>query len=217
MGDTNGSQYNDILAVVATGPGSLPVNDRGTHGFIFDSPANQARAAFLHPALANGASNTDVGIMDGYEVLLQYDWCGVPMTGSNLRPGRARRPDDGVQSGAAGHRRRRRPRRRSHRRSPAADSPLRTASSNALVRANRAAVRLVCQLTTACKGTLRLVKGRTLGSAKFNVKPGKAATVRVPFNANGRKAFKGKRKLGGDTGPASGAAAAHAQAVAPTP
>ncbi len=86
VGDTPGSQFNDILVVVAAGPGSLPVNDRGAHGFLFGSPANQAQASFLHPALALGASNTDVGLMDGYEVLLQYDWCGVPMTGSNLRP-----------------------------------------------------------------------------------------------------------------------------------
>ena len=63
------------------------------------------------------------------------------------------------------------------------------------MRANRAAVRLLCQLTTACTGTLRLVKGKTLGTAKFNLKPGKTATVRVPLHAAGRKAFKGKRKL----------------------
>ena len=86
VGTAQGSQFNDILVVVAVGPGSLPVNDRGTHGFLFGSAANQAQASFLHPALALGESNTDVGIMDGYEVLLQYDWCGVPGTLSNPAP-----------------------------------------------------------------------------------------------------------------------------------
>jgi hypothetical protein len=190
VGDTEGSQYNDILVVSVAGPGSLPVNDRGAHGFIFDAPSNQARAAFLHPALANGASNTDVGVMDGYEVLLQYDWCGVPMTGSNPRPvapadpTTACLPGTGAPGGGAGN-------------VPVAPAPLRIASPDAVVRANRAAVRLVCQLTTACTGKLRLVQGKskTLGTAKLNIKAGKAATVRVPLNAAGRKAFKRKRKL----------------------
>ena len=55
-------------------------------------PPTRRSASFLHPALAPGASDTDVGIMDGDEVLLQYDSCGVPMT---LQPeaGRARESD----------------------------------------------------------------------------------------------------------------------------
>ena len=32
VGSAQGSQFNDILVVVAVGPGSLPVNERGTHG-----------------------------------------------------------------------------------------------------------------------------------------------------------------------------------------
>ena len=58
--------------------------------------ANQAQASFLHPALALGESNTDVGIVDGYEVLLQYDWCGVPGTLSNPHADAAREPADRV-------------------------------------------------------------------------------------------------------------------------
>ena len=108
VGTTPGSQYNDILAIQVAGTGSLPVNDRGTHGFIFDSPANQARASFLHPALPVGASNTDVGMMDGYEVLFQYDWCGVPMTLARSEPDRTRRPDDGLRRRATCHARARR-------------------------------------------------------------------------------------------------------------
>ncbi len=153
VGDTPGSQFNDILVVVAAGPGSLPVNDRGAHGFLFGSPANQAQASFLHPALALGASNTDVGLMDGYEVLLQYDWCGVPMTGSNLRPVAPADPTTACAGQGPGV-------------APvgtapttptpaaAAPSPLRALASLAAVRRNVAALRLRCLLTTTCAGTL---------------------------------------------------------------
>ena len=70
-----GGQYNDIAVVTAVGPGSLPVHDFGVHGtFNLSAPA----ASFLHPALVPNDSNTDVGWMDGFEVLLQVDWCGTP-------------------------------------------------------------------------------------------------------------------------------------------
>lgn len=70
-----GGQYNDIVVLSAVGPGSLPVHDFGVHGgFDLSAPA----ASFLHPELTNGNSNTDVGWMDGYEVLLQVDWEATP-------------------------------------------------------------------------------------------------------------------------------------------
>ena len=185
VGDLVGSQYNDILVVVAVGPGTLPVNDRGAHGFLFDSPANQARAAFLHPALALGESNTDVGTMDGYEVLLQYDWCGVPMTGSNLRPVAPANP----QTACSGP----------------PPSPLRAATAAAAVRRNVAALRLACLLDTVCAGTLalrpraaggaRAAAATRYGRAAFNIAPGAEATVKVALSRAGRKAFKGRRKL----------------------
>lgn len=200
VGETNGSQYNDILAVVAVGPGTLPVNDRGAHGYIFGSAANQARAAFLHPLLPLGESNTDVGIMDGYEVLLQYDWCGVPMTSTNLRPvapadpttaclpAQTQTPTTTPTTGQTDQ--------------PAAQRPavpLRAASRTARVRSNRAALRLACRLATACTGRLRLVprtgRATTLGSARFSIKAGRTATVRVPLNAAGRRAVRRKRSL----------------------
>ena len=155
VGDTDGSQFNDILVVVVAGPGSLPVNDRGAHGFLFGSPAGQARASFLHPALALGESNTDVGIMDGYEVLLQYDWCGVPMTGSNLRPVAPANPQTACAGQGPGV-------------APvgtapstptpaaAAPSPLRFLAALTTVREGVAALRLRCALTTTCAGTLLL-------------------------------------------------------------
>lgn len=195
VGETNGSQYNDILVVVGAGPGSLPVNDRGTHGFLFGSTANQARAAFLHPALALGESNTDVGLMDGYEVLLQYDWCGVPMTGANLRPVAPADPltaclptppPPPVTTTAPGA-------------TPPAAPPLQAASSTARVRSNRAAVRLRCTQATPCTGTIRLVprtgRVRTLGGAKFRIAANKTATVNVPLSKAGRSAIRRKRSL----------------------
>lgn len=73
-----GSQFNDIVVVSAVGPGRLPVHDLGAHNtFNTSIPA----AAFLHPELTNGNSNTDVGWMDGFEVLLQVDWEPNPPAG----------------------------------------------------------------------------------------------------------------------------------------
>jgi len=85
-----GSQYNDIVVVSAVGPGTLPVHDNGVHGsFNTSGPA----AAFLNPELTDGNSNTDVGWMDGFEVLLQVDWepnaAGGPAPGPGSDPGAA--------------------------------------------------------------------------------------------------------------------------------
>ena len=198
VGDTTGSQFNDILVVVGAGPGSLPVNDRGTHGFLFGSTANQVRAAFLHPALALNESNTDVGLMDGYEVLLQYDWCGVPMTGSNLRPVAPADPTTACLPAAAPPPPPVTPTPGSAGTTPAAP-PLQAASTTARVRSGRAAVRLRCTQATPCTGTLKLVprtgRARTLGSAKLRIGAGKTATVRVPLNSAGRAALRRKRSL----------------------
>ena len=173
VGDTAGSQFNDILVVVAAGPGSLPVNDRGAHGFLFGSPANQAQASFLHPALALGSSNTDVGLMDGYEVLLQYDWCGVPMTGSNLRPVAPRNPQT------------------------ACTPQLAARSALAAVRNGLAALQLRCLLDATCAGLLTLrprtgaaaAAARSYGSARFRIAAGRSATLRVRLSKAGRSAL----------------------------
>ena len=209
VGDTVGSQFNDILVVVVVGPGSLPVNDRGAHGFLFGSPANQAQASFLHPALTLGNSNTDVGIMDGYEVLLQYDWCGVPMTGSNLRPVAPADPQTACAGQGPGV-------------APvgtapttptpaaAAPSPLRALASLAAVRRNVAALRLGCLLTTTCAGTLLLrprtgaaardaaATRATYGSARFRIAPRRSATLRVRLSKAGRSALRRKRRVAVD-------------------
>ena len=206
VGDTGGSQFNDILVVVAAGPGSLPVNDRGTHGFLFGSPAGQVRASFLHPALALGESNTDVGIMDGYEVLLQYDWCGVPMTGSNLRPvgpadpqtacaGQAAAPG-GAPTGAAPT-------------APpaAAAAPLRLLAALAAVRDGAARLRLSCLLTTTCAGTLLLrprsgagaarsaTAAKSYGSARFRIAAKHAATLKLRLSQAGRSALRRRSRV----------------------
>jgi hypothetical protein len=207
VGTQDGSQYNDILVILVAGPGSLPVNDRGAHGFLFGSPANQAQAAFLHPALALGESNTDVGIMDGYEVLLQYDWCGQPLTLANPQPTTPRACLGQVTPPAA---------------VPVAPVtppvvpppvqparpvvPFRANATTAAVRANRAILSLRCLLTTTCAGTLRLVprtataaakpkKPPTYGSAKYRVAAGKSATIKVKLSTAGRAALRKHRKL----------------------
>ncbi len=200
VGDTDGSQYNDILVVVATGPGSLPVSDRGAHGFIFGSPAGQARASFLHPALALGESSTDVGIMDGYEVLLQYDWCGVPMTGSNLRPVAPADPQTacaGQAPGAAP------PGTAPATPTPAGArvSPLRLLAALASVRNGAARLRLRCALTKTCAGTLLLrprgsgaarsaAAPKSYGRARFRIAAKHSATLKLRLSKTGRSALR---------------------------
>jgi hypothetical protein len=93
-----GGQYNDIVVVTAVGPGTLPVHDFGVHGtFDLTAPA----ASFLHPALVPNNSNTDVGWMDGFEVLLQVDWCGDPGVGA-ARAAATCPPAGGGGSGGGG-------------------------------------------------------------------------------------------------------------------
>jgi hypothetical protein len=200
VGTAQGSQINDILVVVAAGPGSLPVNDRGAHGFLFGSPANQAQASFLHPALALGESNTDVGIMDGYEVLLQYDWCGVPGTLSNPVPTPPANPQTACLGAPAA------PPPAAPAPAPAAAprAPLRALAALATVRRNVAALRLRCLLATTCAGRVRLrprsagaaaAAAKTYGSARYRIKPRRSATVKVKLTKAGRKALRRKRKL----------------------
>jgi hypothetical protein len=204
VGDDPGSQYNDIVVVVAVGPGSLPVNDRGAHGFLFGSRANQALASFLHPALALGESNTDVGIMDGYEVLLQYDWCGVPMTAANLRPVAPADP----QTACAAQTPAPPP-------ATAVPAPLGALSSVVAVRRNVAALRLRCLLDTTCIGTLRLrprtagataAAAASYGTKAFRIKPHHAATVRIRLSKAARRALRRKRRLKIDAVVSAGAA-----------
>jgi hypothetical protein len=204
VGTQDGSQFNDILVVVAVGPGSLPVNDRGAHGFLFSSPVNQAQAAFLHPALALGASNTDVGIMDGYEVLLQYDWCGVPLTLADPHPTAPADPQTACNAQPAV------PQQPQVPIAPPIVAPTTrplAAPANVFgVRDGSAALRLRCLLSTTCAGTLGLqprTRTATLaakkvvsyGTARYKIAAGKTATIKVKLTKAGRSALRKKKKL----------------------
>ena len=203
VGTEDGSQFNDILVVVAAGSGSLPVNDRGAHGFLFSSPVNQAQASFLHPALALGASNTDVGIMDGYEVLLQYDWCGVPLTLGNPQPAAPADPQTACTAQAAV------PQTPQVPVAPPLVAPTTrplAAPANVFgVRDGSAALRLRCLLDTTCAGTLGLrartailaakTKVVSYGTARYKIAAGRTATVKVKLSRAGRAALRKKPKL----------------------
>lgn len=211
VGTQNGSQFNDILVVVGVGPGSLPVNDRGAHGFLFGSPINQAQASFLHPALPLGASNTDAGIMDGYEVLLQYDWCGVPMTLGTPQPTAPADPQTACNPTPAAPQV---PQLPPQTQVPVAPPlvapttrPLASPANFASVRDGRAALRLRCLLTTTCNGTLNLLartatiakakpkKPASYGTAKYKIAAGKTATIKVKLSKAGRAALRKKKRL----------------------
>jgi hypothetical protein len=185
-----GGQYNDIVTVSAVGPGSLPVHDFGVHG-TFDTSA--PAASFLHPELVPNNSNTDVGWMDGYEVLMQFTWCGTPGVG---RAAQLRQAPAGCPGAAA---------------APVATpgaavaaptpAPLGAASSTARVRKGLAALRLRCATATTCRGriTLRPRGGRrTLGRAAFTVGAGSTRTIRVHLTKAGRRLARPGRRVAVD-------------------
>jgi len=70
---------------------------------------------------------------------------------------------------------------------------------------NTATIPLVCELTTACQGTLRLQdarptaaavhKPKLYGSAKFSARAGKTVNVKVKLNAAGRKLVRRRKSV----------------------
>jgi hypothetical protein len=184
-----GGQYNDIVTVSAVGPGTLPVHDFGVHG-TFDTSA--PAASFLHPELVPNNSNTDVGWMDGYEVLMQFTWCGTPGVGA--RAAQTRQAPAGCAGAAA----------------PAAPTappvvarpaPLSAVSATARVLDRRAALRLRCAAAATCGGrvTLRPSAGRrTLGRAAFTIRAGHMGTVRVRLTKEGRRVARPGRRVAVD-------------------
>ena len=136
--------------------------------------------------------------MDGYEVLLQYDWCGVPMTLSNPQPTPPANPQTACLAAPAA------PPPAAPAAPAAAAAPLRALATLAAVRRNIAALRLRCLLDTACTGLIRLrprtagaaaTAAKTYGSARYRIKPHKAATVKIKLTKAGRKALRPMRKL----------------------
>jgi len=69
-----GSQFTDIVAVSAVGPGDIPVFDYGPNTHADLSASGVPASSFLHPQLAPGQSNTDVGYSSGWETLLNVTW-----------------------------------------------------------------------------------------------------------------------------------------------
>ena len=132
--------------------------------------------------------------MDGYEVLLQYDWCGVPMTLDQPAPDRAGEPADVVLERAAVAAPR-------GRRGRAVRRAWRGCGSSAY-------------WTTVCAVTWRAPRGpgphgrrgERYGTAAYSIPPGAEATVRVVLSKAGRKALKRKRRLAVDAVVSAGGA-----------
>lgn len=157
--------------------------------------------------------------MDGYEVLLQYDWCGVPMTGGNPQPvapadpttaclpgggGGAGGGGAGGAGGGGGGTPTPTP-------APAprpapAPASLGALSRTAPVRDGVAGLRVRCLLRVTCSGSVRLLprgaragaaarRGRAVvyGSARFRIGAGRRATVGVRLTAAGRRALRRAR------------------------
>jgi hypothetical protein len=155
-----GFAYNDVVAVTAVGPGTLPVVEQpGPHGNFANQSPGRAFASFTHPALdPSRVSGGDEGLMDGYEVLLNFDWCGT--VGSGARVAQAGCPGSGA---------------------------VRRVRATARVSRGRAALPLRCTTRKRCRGsiTLRALSQR-IGGGTFSIKGRKAATVRVKLTKAGR-------------------------------
>jgi hypothetical protein len=65
------SQFNDVVAISAVGPGTLPLRDQGTAGTFSNG---SALASFLYPLAARGEPRVEDGKVDGLDVLLQWDF-----------------------------------------------------------------------------------------------------------------------------------------------
>lgn len=155
-----GFAYNDVVAVTAVGPGTLPIAEQpGPHGNFANQSSGRAFAQFTHPALSpDRVSGGDEGLMDGYEVLLNFDWCGS--VGSGARA---------AQAGCPG------------------SDAVRRVSATARVSRGRAALRLRCTTRKRCRGriTLRAFSQR-IGGGTFSIKGRKRASVRVKLTQAGR-------------------------------
>ncbi len=208
----SGQDYVDIVAVDAVGPGTLPVSDQGRHGDFADMSPGRSFASFLHPELAAGESNADRGGMDGYEVLLQADWCGTPQrpgtpvlalpavgaaapgcpgggtsgtTGTPADPATPGTPTPPAAPGVP---------------VPAAAVPtLATRSGDARLRGRTARVRLACGAAAPCRGSLRLLRrsgeGGALGRGRVALAAGARGTVAVTLTPAGRSAARRSRRL----------------------
>ena len=69
------------------------------------------------------------------------------------------------------------------------------ASKRLRYRSGRIAVTVSCHASTRCRGTVRIVKGKTtIGTRSYSVKAGKRATVRLRPHSRGRAALMRSRK-----------------------
>jgi len=65
----NGSQVNDIVALSAVGPGTLPIHDEGRHGVFANG---SALAIHYHPMTRRGEPRVDGYSIDGTDLLFQW-------------------------------------------------------------------------------------------------------------------------------------------------
>jgi hypothetical protein len=65
------SQFNDVVAISAVGPGTLPLRDEGTAGTFSDG---SALAGYYYPMAAIGDPRAEGNGVDGLDVLFQWDF-----------------------------------------------------------------------------------------------------------------------------------------------
>jgi hypothetical protein len=65
------SQFNDVVALSAVGPGTLPMRDQGTAGSF--APGSAATALW-YPLTARGDPRVEATTADGLDLLFQWDF-----------------------------------------------------------------------------------------------------------------------------------------------
>lgn len=175
----DGIRAVDLMGVSAVaGQGSLPVRQVGTTYSLALSQAGSVNAGIFYPRIGavpndNGGGRREEGV-PGFELLVRFTWCAT--NDITCQP-------------------------------PGTATAARLAQS-ARVQAGRALIRLACRGDVLCEGTLALLNPGALaashglaasavakyGTARFKIKAGKTATVRVKLNSRGKRLLRGRSK-----------------------
>jgi hypothetical protein len=174
----DGVQAIDLMGVSAVaGQGSLPIRQVGSTYSLALSQTGSVNAGIFYPRIGaipndNGGGRREEGV-PGFELMVRFTWCATN--------------DISCQ--------------------PAGTATAARLAQSARVSAGRALIRLACRGDALCEGTLALLNPGALaanangsaaavkyGTAKFRIKPGKTAKVRVKLNAKGKRLLKRRSK-----------------------
>lgn len=170
----DGVQAIDLMGLSAVaGQGSLPIRQVGSTYSMALATAGSVNTGIFYPRIGavandNGGGRREEGV-PGFELLARFTWCATN--------------DITCQ--------------------PAGTATAAALAQAARVQRGRALIRLACRGDALCEGTLALLnpgalssaKGKagasaattTYGTARFKIKPGKTAKIKVKLNSKGKR------------------------------